>query len=103
MHSKIPNPKWLTSHSKYKNICAGFGDSVARQTRGVRPTLNAGLRRWPTTEPAPTTLAGWAAQFYIIIHTEVGPFKAYQLSVDYLINLFTYYHDYILITVLKMS
>ena len=41
------------------------------------------LRRWPTTELAPTKhpcLTGKAAQFYIIIHTEVGPSEDHQLS-----------------------
>ena len=56
------------------------------------------LRRWPTTESAPTKhpcLTGKAAQFYIIIYTEVGPSDDHQLSVDDLINMFTYFNDYI--------
>ena len=43
-HSTMPSQKWLTSHSKYKNISAGVCDSAARQTRDVRPTS---AQCWP--------------------------------------------------------
>ena len=100
IHNTMSSQKWLTSHSKYKNTSAGVDDSVARQARDVRSTPT---QCWPnvydvepTTEPAPTKhpcLTGQAAQFYITIHTEVGPSNDHQLSVNDLINLFTYFND----------
>ena len=88
----MSSQNWLTSHSKYKNISAGIGDSASLQTSGRRP-LNDGPDH---TVPC---LTGWAAQCYIITHTVVGQFKAYQLSVDDLMNLFTYFNDYMPITI----
>ena len=86
----MSNQKWLTSHSKYKNTSAGVGDSVARQARDVWSTPE---QCWPNVydvdpppnQPRPNTqgcLTGKAAQFYIIIHTEVGPSNDHQLSVE---------------------
>ena len=121
----MSSQKWLTSHSKYKNTSAGVGDSVARQARDVRSTPT---QCWPNvydvdpppnqpvidnmcyilhllTEPAATKhpcLTGKAAQFYIIIHNEVGPSEDHQLSVDYLINLFTYLNDYLSILIITI-
>ena len=63
------------------------------------------LRRWPTTEPAPIKhpcLTGKAAQFYIITHIEVGPSNDQQLSVDDLLNLFTYLNDYMSILIITI-
>ena len=80
----MSSQKWLTSHSKYKNKSAGVGDSVATA---------------PTKHPC---LTGKAAQFYIIIHTEVGPSEDHQLSVDDLINLFTYFNDYLSILIITI-
>ena len=59
--------------------------------------LNAGPTSMTLTHhrTSPDQTPMKAAQFYIIIHTEVGPSKAHQLSVDDLINLFTYFNDYV--------
>ena len=85
-----------------KYMCPWWWQSGPTNTRcpaSVGSMLAHRLRRWPTTKPAPTKhpcLTGWASQLYIIINTDVGLLsKAYQLSVDDLINLFTYYHDYV--------
>ena len=81
----MSSQKWLTSHSKYKNTSAGVGDSVARQARDVG-------RRWLNAGPTSTTLTHHRTSPdqtplpAIIIHTEVGPSKDHQLSVDDLIN-----------------
>ena len=70
-----------------KYMCPWWWQSGPTNTRcpaSVGSMLAHRLRRWPTT------------QFYIIIYTEVGLLlKAIQLSVDDLINLFTYYSDYV--------
>ena len=66
---KCPSQKCLTNHSKYKNICAGVGDSVARQAGGVWPTP---AQCWPTAydihpppnQPRPNTPA-WRDKRFI--------------------------------------
>ena len=65
----------------------------SQQTQGNEPMLG-----WCWASVADGEPASREVQFYIIIHIEVGPFKAYQLSVDDFINLFKYHHDYMSIT-----
>ena len=99
----------VTQNTKY--ICRCWWQCGPTSTRcpvDADSMLAQRLRRWPTTEPAPTKhpcLTGKAAQFYIIVHTEVGPSNDHQLSVDDLINMFTYFNDYmsiLLITIITL-
>ena len=72
---KCPAKNGLQVIQKY--MCPWWWQSGQTNTRcpaSVGSMLAHRLRRWPTTEPAPTKhpwLTGWASQFYIIIHTKV--------------------------------
>ena len=109
IHSTMSSQKWLTSHSEYENTSAGVGDSVARQAWDVRSTPTQCWLNVSNVDPQPnqpTTkhpcLTGKAAQFDIIIHTEVGPSEDHQLSVDDLLNLFTYFNDYMSLSIITI-
>ena len=106
----MPSQKWLTRHSKYKNIYARVQVLVTvrldkHEVSGQR-RLNAGPpsttlthhRTSPKQTPLPDGMRGSG----LLNHALKGPFKAYQLSVDDLINLFTHNNDYISITILKI-
>ena len=106
IHSKVPSQKWLTNHSKYNNICAGVGDSAARQTGFVRsmtaqfwPTVYAyaRIRNWQNTRTRARLCSGATTDDRRNERQKCNSFKnsraAHRASVSYTFALVCFDND----------